>query len=312
MRTYLAAGVMALVALAAASRAAADGAPPVDEDAGLSGIATGTGFRYVTINQNNRTVLARIGPEGRVVAARFLTGRYTIPGIAYDGTAAGLAANGKRLILTQPRWGTPREKTPFLIVSTRELHTRAVTLRGDFMFDAISPDGTLLYFVEYLSPKDSTLYAVRAYDVPTGRLRREPIVDRSEPGEEMRGNPITRVTSADGRWAYTLYDGARMAPFVHALDTVDAEAHCIDLDALAGRRDLNSLRLRLGGDGTLTVGKLDQPLAVVDLGTLRVTVPHPIGAGHFPWTPVGGAIGVLGLAGAVSVVVVRRRRLAPT
>jgi hypothetical protein len=313
MRVSFAIALAALAALVGASGALSDGAPPIGEDAGLTGIETRTGFRYITISQNNRTVLARIGPKGRVVAARFLAGRYTIPGIAYDGTAAGLATNGKRLILTQPRWGSPRQRMSFLIVSTRELHTRAVTLHGDFMFDAISPDGTLLYFIEYLS-KDSTRYAVRAYDVPSGRLLPEPVIDRSEPDEEMRGNPITRVMSPNGRWAYTLYDGAGMAPFVHALDTVAAEAHCIDLDILAGRRDLNSLRLRLGDDGTLAVVKGTQRLAVVDLATMRVSdsAPVPSGSGGVPWLPIAAAMGALLVAVAISLAVFRRRRLAPT
>ena len=52
-----------------------------------------------------------------------------------------------------------------------------------------------------------------------------PIVDKSEPDERMAGLPITRQTTADGRWAYTLYDGAGKEPFVHALDTVNGEAH---------------------------------------------------------------------------------------
>ena len=66
----------------------------------------------------------------------------------------------------------------------------------------------------------------------------------------MAGFPITRQTTADGRWAYTLYDGAGKEPFVHALDTVNGEAHCIDLELLAGRQDLYGLRLGLGPGGS--------------------------------------------------------------
>ena len=47
----------------------------------------------------------------------------------------------------------------------------------------------------------------------------------------MRGQPLTRATSPDGRWAYTLYDGAGKEPFIHALDTSTRSARCIDLDA---------------------------------------------------------------------------------
>jgi LPXTG-motif cell wall-anchored protein len=123
------------------------------------------------------------------------------------------------------------------------------------------------------------------------------------------------VTSADGRWAYTLYNGAGMAPFVHALDTVGAEAHCIDLDALAGRNDLFDLRLRRGGGGTLVVSTAREPLTVIDLATLQVRKPDTAPAAHegqgLPWLPIAGGIGVLAAA-AGGLVLLRRRRLAPT
>ena len=63
------------------------------------------------------------------------------------------------------------------------------------------------------------------------RLFQEPVVDPSEPDEDMSGVPVSRVSDADGRWAYTLYDSAKH-PFVHALDTERRTAVCIDLDDL--------------------------------------------------------------------------------
>jgi len=73
---------------------------------------------------------------------------------------------------------------------------------------ALSPDGATLYLIQYTSRRDPTRYEVRAYDLPRDRLRPGAIVDPREPDERMRGFPITRSTSRDGRWAYTLYDGA--------------------------------------------------------------------------------------------------------
>jgi hypothetical protein len=35
------------------------------------------------------------------------------------------------------------------------------------------------------------------------------------------------VTTANGRWAYTLYANPGGFPFVHALDTVRGVAHCV-------------------------------------------------------------------------------------
>ena len=106
---------------------------------------------------------------------------------------------------------------------------RQIHLRGDFSFDAISPDGRIAYFIEYLSPRDVTAYAVRAYDMRARRLFQEPVVDPNEPDEDMSGVPLSRVSDGEGRWAYTLYSGHEH-PFVHALDTERRTAACIDLD----------------------------------------------------------------------------------
>ena len=97
----------------------------------------------------------------------------------------------------------------------------------------------------------------------------EPIVDPHESGDKMRGNPLSRATSPDGRWAYTLYDGAAGAPFIHALDTIGRTAHCIDLDALAGSLYLSRLRLRLDG-GTLSIRDGGEAELIVDTKTFRV------------------------------------------
>ena len=79
--------------------------------------------------------------------------------------------------------------------------------------------------------------------------------------------------SADGRFAYTLYDGGGSRPFVHALDTARATARCIDIDGLDLSR-LSQLRLRMG-DGGRAVQIADGPatLALVDTRTLTVRDP---------------------------------------
>ena len=50
--------------------------------------------RYVTVPANRDTVLARINPHnGRVLASKLIRGTFTIPAVAYDGSAAGLSAD---------------------------------------------------------------------------------------------------------------------------------------------------------------------------------------------------------------------------
>jgi len=127
-------------------------------------------------------------------------------------------------------------------------------------------------------------------------------VDPREHDEAMRGAPLSRATSPDGRWAYTLYDGAGGAPFVHALDTSKRRARCIDLPMLAGRQDLSQLRLTATSRGAgLEIGTAGRPLALVDARTFRVTVPIEPVAGT-PARRHGNP--VLLLAGAVALAAI--------
>ena len=163
---------------------------------------------------------------------------------------AGSPRTAARSSSINPRTGFPRRSTTLAVLNTRRLTAQEViTLKGDFSFDAISPDGKLLYLVQYLSQRDPTRYLVRLYDLDAGRLLREPIIDPREVGDVMRGMPITRASSPDGRWAYTLYDGAGEHPFIHALDTIARTARCIDLHGLVGFDLLFELRLESSPDG---------------------------------------------------------------
>ena len=150
------------------------------------------------------------------------------------------------------------------------------TLQGDYSFDALSPNGRWLYLVEYLSRRDPTRYLVRLYDLERDRLLSEPIIDPQEVGDVMRGMPVTRASSPDGRFAYTLYDGAGKHPFVHALDTVGKTARCIDLHGLMGYEFLSEAQLEVSPDGgTLAVmpPRGSEPLFLIDTETNEVTEP---------------------------------------
>src|SRR4029079_19295079 len=98
--------------------------------------------------------------------------------------------------------------------------------------------------IHYTSSIDPTRYEVRAYDVKTRALVAKPIVDPRDAAEKMRGNPLSRVMSPDGRIAYTLYDGGGH-PFVHALDTAASTARCIDVHGIPAKTNLFLARLRL-------------------------------------------------------------------
>jgi hypothetical protein len=257
----------------------ADGLPVSGVDVGASGVATPgpQGFRYVTLRAGPDTLVAKIDRnDGAVRRSRLLEGRFTIPAVAYDGSSAGLATDGSTLVVIRPRIGFPRNRTAFAVLDARSLLLRrTVTLDGDFSFDALSPDGRLLYLVQYTSPTDPTKYLVRLYDLGANRLVREPIIDPREVGDVMRGTPLTRASSPDGRWAYTLHDGAGSHPFIHALDTVERTARCIDLHGLQDY-PIDTASLVVSPDGsTLTLANPDsaKPFAVVDTETFEVTGP---------------------------------------
>jgi len=262
---------VALVALALAPLAHADGLPLSDSGAPAI-VRDSGGVRYMAVPTARGTVVTRFG-DNVAFSSRLLDGRFTVPVVAMDGTAAGLSADRSTLVLIAPRRGFPRARTTFAVLDAGSLRSKTtVVLPGDFSFDALSPDGTRLYLVHYQSKKDPTEYEVRAYDLARDRLLPDPIVDPTEVDEQMRGYPITRATTPDGRYAYTLYDGAGKTPFVHALDTVNGEARCIDLDMLAGREDLYQLELGLGLGGTrLAVVSGSTQVTAVDTRTYLPT-----------------------------------------
>jgi hypothetical protein len=312
MRTCLLALALGLLVASVVPPAHADGLPVEGVDASLSGVPGPgrEGPRYVTLPAERGTVVAAVDAVGgQVLRSRYLLGRFTIPVVAYDGSASGLSADGGTLVLIRPRLTFPRRTTAFAVIGTQRLRPRdAFTLQGDFSFDALSPDGRWLYLVQYLSKRDPSRYLVRLYDLRRGRMLPEPIIDPEEVGDVMRGMPVTRASSPDGRFAYTLYDGAGKHPFIHALDTVEKSARCIDLHGLMGFELLGEARLDVSPDGgTLSVvhPSYQRPLAVVDTATDEVTeptsAPQPKSAAPtpkdeprtVPWPLIGGGAVVL-------------------
>jgi hypothetical protein len=241
-----------LCAVIASASASGDGGP-VYVTQGLDGLARGK-VRYVAFATGDGTVLELIQRRGgRVLDYTMLPGNYGVPLVAYDGTTDGLSRDGRTLILGDISGGpTLRKNSSFAVVDVRRFRLRhTIQLRGDFAFDAMSPDGRMLYLIQHVSIPYSR-YRVRVYDRFAGQLLPKTLSDPRRWQSVMQGVPVARATTPDGRWAYTVY-GANKHPFVHALDTVDARAVCIDLPLRKMPSDHYTLRIRIDRGGRLVV-----------------------------------------------------------
>jgi hypothetical protein len=331
---------MALLAAGGlAERAAAKG---MGMTAAGDGVAVaGSPYRYAAMSPPapiTRTVVVRTDRDGgRIDRWWYLRGTYFVPAVAYDLSGGGLSADGSTLVLSRLSENTyPPPVSRFAILDTERRLRRpwdppehrasgAVThiaLEGDYSFDAISPDGSTVYLTHRLPRYRGGAYIanheIRALDAAGGELLPEPVVaaDRS-----VDGVPITRASSPDGRWAYTLYDGNTYAedgedPFVLALDTVAMRTVRVELPLLARRRNLFMLKLRPEADGRELavvsgagiVPRAGQRLLTVDTRSFEVAEAAPASApsGGLPWPAI--AISAFAALGALAWIAARGRR----
>lgn len=169
-----------------------------------------------------------------------LDGHWRIPTVGLDPIPAGRSLDGSTVGLVEDRPYDPSaSRSRFAIVqhqtgnvvstdgATNLRLVRIIELKGAFEFDTLSPDGRILYVVQHLDGDAGGHYQVRAVDVSTGVMRDGVIVDKTNPDESMAGSPIAQVRRPNGL-VLTLYRGPEH-PFIHALNSIDAWAVCIDL-----------------------------------------------------------------------------------
>jgi hypothetical protein len=285
--------------------------------------APGVPYRYTGVPRSGDTTLVakRRLTDGAIVQRRELRGASVVGAAALDGSTTGLSADGRRLVLIEPRSQARQRVTHLVILDTATLRPlRRVALRGDFTLDAVSPTGQRLYLVRFPNAANNPLdYAVRVYDVAQRRLLARPLVDPRNPDEKMTGMPFTRVTSPDGRWVYTFYAGGE-EQFVHALDTGRSRAFCVDLPGLSP--DIaGTLRMAMRDGAIVLLTETRNVLRRIDTATLRVSTPRraPAAAARqtaaeappgdsFPWALAAAVVAL----GACSLLVARRRYAAGT
>jgi hypothetical protein len=263
--------LLPLLLLSLPAVGAAAGGPGPGIVFGNQGVVDAYGFvRYVALPAGSATVVETITVRGgQVVLSRMLPGGFGVPLVTVDGRSGGVSHDGHTLVLAAyPNAGSTR----FAVLDTIGLKPkRMITLRGSWTYDALSPNGRTLYLIENSLGTNTVRYRVRAYDVGAGRLLARAIADKRLWGRYMRGTPMTRVTSRDGGWVYTLYGKPDGTAFVHALDARHRAAVCVDLPWRHAADALGSVKLSLAGN-QLVLRQFSGRLVAIDRTSFAVRV----------------------------------------
>ena len=168
------------------------------------------------------TVAATDPITGKRLRSIELPGRWVVPVAAGTTPEGAVSGDGQLLMLAGPARG--RVSRFALIGTDLDAPPQRFSLRGRYDFDALAPDGSAVYLSEIRADGH---YRVRAYDVATGRLRPQVVVEKTAVGLLMQGLPVTRAVDPTGSPVHTLYRGGPAGAFVHSLDTEHGTALCI-------------------------------------------------------------------------------------
>jgi hypothetical protein len=185
---------------------------------------------YAVDVQNGATTLLARDPIARPgdppLRQRLIQGEYQLLAPDVDGTAGGLSANGKWLVLggrsnvsTSGGLGRGFGASDRFVVSDTAFAggMRGVILNGMYRFLAISNDGNNLYLLESPSQGQGRFATqVRLYDLKRSHLAEQPLVDQNN-NAVMLGPRLANVSSPDGQWLYSL-DSSGEGPSVYALN----------------------------------------------------------------------------------------------
>src|SRR5258708_21532467 len=158
MLTNLAVSLVVLAALAAAPAAAGDGPGPFAQQGGpgvlVPPMDKGGPLRLVAVpaNAGANTVLEQIQiKDGQIRSWVDILGAYGIPSIGISARGDSLSQDGRTLVLGKAQYGAP---SGFLVYDTHTLRmTNSVTLPGSYSFDALSPDASRMYLIQYAQGK---------------------------------------------------------------------------------------------------------------------------------------------------------------
>jgi hypothetical protein len=217
---------------------------------GGEGVLSNDGsLHFIALGSGESTLVrANRSSDGTTAMSRTIAGAYGVPTISTTGPGEGMFRDGSTFVLQSTGW---HPSTQLLLLRTQDLSTSAqINLNGTFAFDALSPNGTMLYLIQHRTLQDVEHYVVRAYDLSARKLLPGKIADKTQKSWVMQGWSVDRATSSTGRWVYTLYANPGGTPFVHALDTVKGVAHCVGIPWPAtdsSQSEVYNFRLTLAG-----------------------------------------------------------------
>jgi hypothetical protein len=181
------------------------------------------------VHQGGRTLAWYDASRGTLLyRATLPSAGYRLSGVSQDGSrAVALSIAGR--------------KTTVAILSRSARKT--IVLPGkQWQVDALRGDN--LFLIGYLATGG---YQVRLLHVGSGRLDSRPLKDPHESGT-IWGSPFSRLSSADGRYLFTLYIGSNGGSMIHLLDLKAATARCIDLPGTGDYGSATSTALVLSHD----------------------------------------------------------------
>jgi len=188
------------------------------------------GSLLTTTRSGAQTIVRDAGLMADQSTATTIDGAWRLPTFAMDALPIGVSVSRSTVVLVEDSARAGAKTTRFAVLHLPfRKPVRIVEIAGTFTYDAVSPDGSTIYVIEHLAAPPEGHYQVRAVDVVSGALKTGVIVDKTNIGEAMAGWPVAQLRREDGL-VLTLYRGAEH-PFIHALDSVQGFAVCIDLPA---------------------------------------------------------------------------------
>ncbi|MEO3780921.1 hypothetical protein ABGB16_29775 [Micromonospora sp. B11E3] len=253
-------------------------------------VATADGLAvYATEPEGADTAFWRIDTAtGRASARVTLPGRWVPQTVSAGGTTVALTPEGVSVDAAGRPGG--REVTPVLIADVAGKRQR-LELRGNFVPEAFTGDGTGLFVLEWLPARAPDRYRVRVVDLATGAPG--PLSTRAKapvpPGaeEEMRGDGRQAVLAPDRSTLYTLYThqpGHRHTrdlvsgrpgnahAFVHTLNLTERWAYCVDLPHPFGETPARGHAMAITPDGRRLVVADVASGRVAEISTEELTV----------------------------------------